>query len=227
MRRYAICVSVAISLLAVHAITARAAIGFEHAARVVGLGRDGETAMEFIGRVDQNGENFTFIGYLTRVKGLDEVSLFADGDPAARTEKTARFTFSAQTTLTSRSKVQNVFAVDSTGKLDIFFDETPSGSADFTDPTSFSQGDLVASFSIRFQNSISVIAPAQGVSKGWGVLTQIEAGHFRLDGRRVQFGHTGQRQRALTAGQGTLQNPPNPATPISVIFITGNTVGLE
>ncbi len=180
--------------------------------------------MEFIGRVNQNGGTFTFIGYLTRVKGLDEASLFADGDPTARTEKTARFTFYAEMTMTSRSKVENVFAVDSTGRVDIFFDETPSGSVDFTDPGSFSQGDLIASFSIRFQNSISVIEPAHGISKGWGVLTQIEAGHFRLDGRRVQFGHTGQRQRALTAGQGTLLNP---ATPISVIFITGNTVGLE
>ncbi len=180
--------------------------------------------MEFIGRVDQNGGNFTFIGYLTRVKGLDEASLFAGGDPTARTEKTARFTLYAETTLTSRSKVENVFAVDSTGRLDIFFDETPSGSADFTDPGSFSQGDLIASFSIRFQNSISVIAENQGISKGWGVLAQTKAGHFRLDGRRLQFGHVGQRQRVFAAGQGTLLNP---GTPVSVIFITGNMVGLE
>lgn len=223
MRGFVMGVSVAISLLAVPAIMARAATGFEHAARVVGLGRDGETAMEFIGRVDQNGGNFTFIGYLTRVKGLDEASLFAGGEPTARTEKTAHLTLSAETTLTSRSTVDsNIFAVDSIGKVDIYFNETPS--ADFGIPGSFSQGDLIASFSIRFQNSISVIAPNQGISKGWGVLTQTKAGHFRLDGRRLQFGHTGQRQRVFAAGQGTLLDA---GTPVSVILITGNMVGLE
>ena len=224
MRQYAMRVLVAISLLVVPAITVRAATGFDHAPRVVGLARDGETTLEFVGKVDQNGGSFTFIGYLTRVKGLDEASLFAGGDSTARTEKTARFTISGETTLTSRSIVGKVFVVDSTGRLDIFFDETPSGSVDFTDPGSFSQGDLIASFNTNFQNSISVTAPNEGISKGWGVLAQTRAEHFRLDGRRIQFGQTGQRQRVFAAGKGS-KAAEDPI--ISEIFITGNTVSLE
>jgi hypothetical protein len=178
--------------------------------------------MEFIGRVDQAGVDFTFIGYLTRVRGLDETSLFAGGEPVARTEKTARFTVRAETALTSRSTIDNTFAVDSKGKLNVFFNETPV--ADFADPDSFSGGELIATFDIAFQNAINVIAPAQGVSTGWGVLEQTKAGEFRLGGRRFQFGHKEQRERILATGQGKLLDA---GVPISVVFMTGNMLALD
>jgi len=222
MRHYSRRILLILTLTVMPAILARLVVGAEHGVSVVGLGRDGETILEFIGRIDQNGANFTFIGYLTRVRALNEASLFASGDPTARTEKTAHFTIKGETTLTSRSTLNNVFTVDSKGKLDIFFNETPS--ADFTNPGSFSAGDLIASFSISFQNAINAIAPAQGVSTGWGVLAQTRAGQFRLDGRRLQFGRKDQRERVSATGQGTLLDP---AIPISVIFITGNMVGLD
>jgi hypothetical protein len=56
------------------------------------------------------------------------------------------------------------------------------------------------------------------------VLAQTRAGQFRLDGRRLQFGRKDQRERVSATGQGTLLDP---AIPLSVIFITGNMVGLD
>ncbi len=222
MRRYCIRALLAVSIIFTAAITAPPATGAEGDAAVVAVGRNGQTLLEFIGRVHQNGSDFTFIGYLTRVRGLDEASLFAGGDATARSEKTAHFTIKAETTLTSRSSDDNLFAVDSKGKLNVFFNETPS--SDFSNPGSFSTGDLIATFNITLQNAINVIAPTQGVSTSWGVLEQTKAGQFRLSGKRFQFGHKEQRERIFATGQGALLDA---GIPISVVFISGNTVGLE
>jgi hypothetical protein len=219
MRHYCIRVLLAVALVLTAIIPATPAAQSE---QEVAAGRNGQTLMDFIGRVSQNGANFTFIGYLTRVRGLDEAALFAGGDASARSEQTARFTIKAETTSTSRSVVDNLFAVDSKGTLNVFLNQTPG--ADFDDPGSFSTGELIASFEITVQNVISVIAPAQGVSTTWGVLEQTKAEHFRLNGKRFKFGKNNQRERIFGTGQGTLLDA---GVPVSVVFISGNTVGLD
>lgn len=222
MRGFGIHILLAGFIVLTAVMQAPPATGSEGRAEVVAAGRDGQTLMEFVGRVDQNGLNFTFIGYLTRIKGLDEAALFAGGSAAARDEKTAHFTILAETTLTSRSVVDKLFAVDSKGTLEIFFNETPA--SDFRDPGSFSTGEVIASFDASVQNTINVIALAQGVATTWGLLKQTKAGAFRLGGTRFQFGQKNQRERISASGQGTLRDA---AVPISVVFISGNTVGLE
>lgn len=219
MQRCWIRVLLAVSLILSAAVT----VPLDARARGnVAAGRDGQTLTEFVGKINQNGPDFTLIGYLTRIKGLDEASLFAGGDAAARSEKLARFPVKAETTLTSRNTVDNLFNVDAKGKLNVFFDETPS--SDFSIPGSFSAGTLIATFNITVQNVINVIAPAQGVYTTWGVLEQTSAKQFRLGGKRFRFGHKNQSVRIVATGQGTLLDAD---IPISVHSIIGNTISLE
>lgn len=189
----------------------------------IGAVEHGETALEFVGRIDQNGADFSFIGYVTRLKGLNEAALFAGGNAGARDETSALFTVVAETKMTSRSVLNNnVFAIDSTGKVRIFFQEVPV--ADFNNPPSFSSGKEIATFDLRYQSTINVLAPNQGLATGWGDLTQNSARRFSLGEKPFFFGQPRQKLRLSASGQGTLLNPQ---TPISVIFLTGNLAGAD
>src|SRR5687767_10758988 len=53
----------------------------------VGVGATGRNALEFIGRINQDGPNFTGFGYLTHVQDLNQAQLFTN--PAAASEATA------------------------------------------------------------------------------------------------------------------------------------------
>jgi hypothetical protein len=77
----------------------------------VGSALAGQNAVEYVGRVDQNGGNFVSYGYLTHISGLTSTLLFSD--ILTTTEATARFTYYATATLTSHYVIANVAVVGS------------------------------------------------------------------------------------------------------------------
>src|SRR5262245_47841516 len=94
----------------------------------VGLPAVGHTAFTFVARIDQNGPQFSFDGYLTSLDGLEDEQLFAPGTaPVDRTEATALFTFHGTSQLTSRSILENLFSVAAEGGMSIFYAANPVG----------------------------------------------------------------------------------------------------
>lgn len=166
---------------------------------VVGVAPDGENAMEFLARSDQDGMTVTHYGYFTHISDLPDELLFSH--PGVRTEATARFTFSATTNLTARHLLGNLIATAATGQMNIYFNRDPG--ADFSNPASFSSGRLVASFSVRFQNILNVQSLNLGLSTAVADLTQQQARSFTFDGRNLHLGQPALRARLFATGQGT------------------------
>ena len=189
---------------------------------VVGAPADGRTAMEFVGRIDQNGGSFVAYGFFTFLDGLRRRQLFsALGDP--RSESAARFTFHATASLVQRSVIdQRVFVVDVTGTLAHYFQRTPG--ATFADPATFARGIRIARSSLRFQNVLSTIAPDEGVPTLEGPMVQeTEPRRFTLDGRTRRFGRKGLRTHVYATGRGTRTEATAPVVSLS---IAGNAIVL-
>jgi hypothetical protein len=166
---------------------------------VVGVAPDGANALEFLARSDQDGMTVTHYGYLTHISDLPDESLFSH--PSVRTEATARFTFSATTTLTARHLLGNIIATAAAGQMTIYFNEAVG--ADFTNPASFTTGRPIATFSVRFQNILNVQSLNSGESTAVADLTQLQARSFALDGRNLRLGQPALRARLFGTGQGT------------------------
>lgn len=168
-------------------------------ASVVGDAPDGANALEFIARSDQDGMTVTHYGYLTHISDLPDEALYSN--PGVRTEATARFTFSATTKLTARHLLGNIIATAAVGKLTIYFNQAPW--ADFTNPASFTNGQPIATFSVRFQNILNVQSPDLGESTAVADLTQLQARSFTLDGRNHRLGQPALVARLFATGRGT------------------------
>ncbi|MBI2902456.1 MAG: hypothetical protein HYY12_02565 [Candidatus Methylomirabilis oxyfera] len=166
---------------------------------VVGIAQHGENVLELVGRSDQDGNNVTHYGYLTRIQGLPDEMLFSH--PSIRTEATARFTFFATTALTARHVLGNIIATAALGTLTIYFNETPSG--DFGNPGSFAAGTPIATFSARFHNVLNTQALNAGINSAVADLIQLGGDSFMLDGVRYRLGQRHVRERLSAHGQAT------------------------
>jgi hypothetical protein len=171
----------------------------------------GRNTFEFVGRIDQEGTEFTGYGYLTYVDGLDTSDLFTSTTPS---EANARFTFTATASMSGRSVISNLFSIDAVGELTIYFDA--DGGATFADPSSFAQGDVVAEHSARFHNVITVIEPHTGLANGIGELRQTTVGEFELNGESYKFGRNGLQERMSFTGFGIRTEPSIPRAEIAV-----------
>jgi len=180
---------------------------------VIGMPRQGESALEFLGRSDQDGPTVTHYGYLTHLFGLGDAALFSD--LTTRTEATARFTFSASTTLTARHEVGNMIVTAAPGTLTIYFNDTPG--SDFTQPGSFAGGQAIATFSVRYHNILNVQAPNEGIATAVADLVQLSASAFTLNGRHHRLGHQGFQLRVRATGQGTRTH----VDPVKAFFLLG------
>ena len=173
---------------------------------VAGCGGDddddgaGSNAIEFIGRLDQEGPSFTGYGYVTHLEGVKDRSLFRSA-PLAASEKTARLTFRFRTQAASRANLKQVFAIHSTGKIEFFNSKEPAG--DFDNPDSFAQGERVASGAIDIQNIITVYAPNRGIADASGLLTLDDASDFDIGTQKASIGDDGDSLRVTLAGAGT------------------------
>ncbi len=185
---------------------------------VIGIPALGETALEFIGRSDQDGPMVTHYGYFTYVSGLLQNALFSD--PNTRTEATARFTFFGTTTLNARHELGNIITTAAPGTLTIYFNKAPGGS--FSDPESFAKGEPIATFSLHYHNVLNVQAPDHGITSAIADLDQLTATQFSFDGRQHRLGRKGLRERIDASGQGTRTQ----VNPVQAFFLTGGTIVL-
>jgi hypothetical protein len=167
----------------------------------VARGRAGETVVEFRGRITQSGrsgEAFTSNGFLIAVAGLHRGDLFT-GPPAVGT---ALFTAHAAGELTARVLDQSVHALDIVGEMTVHRRSGPG--ADWSDPASFTTGDVVARYALTLQDVLAVFAPGHGLPTLTGEMRQTDAGRL---GRRGTFGTPGTLLRMFATGLGTLVDP--------------------
>lgn len=184
----------------------------------VGTGTTEQNSFEFIGRVDQNDLNFSGFGYLTYIRDLNNAEIYSN--PIYASEDTARFTYVATATLTSRAILTDVFVINAAGTMTFYFDETPSDRS-FDDAASFTSGIPIATTTMRYQDILLVQDANKGLASGVNELTQLTASTFNLGGQDYQFGQPGQTYRLTSIGNGTRTNVD---PPISFVLLAGNAV---
>ena len=193
------------------------------AARRVGSGATDRRTIGFVARIDQTGLALVSYGWLTRVNGLAESSLFTGGpatsstDPRASDPSTARFTVVSEGRIASISALGSVINTLVPGRTRIF--HLPSGGASFADPASFSRGVPVATFGASFQTNLALDSPDHAGATLGADLTQRGARTFTHEGRRVQLGRAGLAWSMRATGRGERTDP---ATPRSTIVLSGD-----
>ncbi len=182
----------------------------------IGFAVPGESSLEFICRIDQNGGDFNVYGYVTHIAGRNDADIFINDDPVNRTEADARLTMFGSATLTARSILENIFAVTANGQVRLFFNEPGGGR--FDRPESFFAGTEFGAAAVRIRNIVNVQAPHTGIAGGTGTFTVIDAQPFTLGSVSLIFGGVQIGQSLTFTGQGNLLDP---AIPQSFILAAG------
>jgi hypothetical protein len=172
----------------------------------IGIAPVNENALELVFRVDQVAERFTTYGYLTEIASLPRTALFSSAN--RRDDRTARFTLWSVTTMVNRSIVEGVHALHVNGPMDIYL--RPNAGAAFGDPSSFREGELIASYHGEFQSIVSVTSPRKGIETLAGSLRQTRAQRFTFLGGTRVLGRRGLGLRVEATGAGTLLEPKRP-----------------
>jgi hypothetical protein len=171
----------------------------------VGRGRAGTMIAEFRARIAQRGsagEDFSSVGYLSRLSGAADTDLFA-GTPM--NETTALLTAIASGNLVARVLDENVHLLDVVGSLIVHQRSAPG--ATWADPASFAQGTVVARYDLTIQDVVSVFAPAKGMLDLTADMRQTFAGALSGGLAGMRFGRTGDLLRQHGTGLGTLVDP--------------------
>lgn len=154
-----------------------------------------ERAMLLAGRTVQTPEQLQLVGYLGGASGLTGQDLFADDTDQVGS---ARFTFSAEVTLQPATNRADTTSYAGEGTLRIFL--ATDGGAAWSDPTSFSAGELLAEYDLSLRETLQRQAAHVGVLVGDGVLTQSTANTFTLGDTPYRFGTEGLVQRLRYTG---------------------------
>lgn len=182
----------------------------------IGLG-----AYQFVGRIDQNGTEFTSYGYLYDIQGVPPGDLFSD--PLNASEATAHFTYYATATLSSRAiltdAVRGIFAIDSVGEITYYYQETPY--ATFDDPESFALGTSITTASTQLQDILTVQGPNRGLATANGEFVVLTATPFTLNDETVRFGRSGRVHRISTFGDAVRTDA---VIPQSSVLLAGSAV---
>lgn len=182
----------------------------------------GSSSYQFIGRIDQDGLNFTGYGYLYDVQGVAPQDLFAD--PLNPSESTAHLTYYTTATLSSRAVVtdelHSIFALNSLGDITYYYQATPSAS--FENPQSFANGAAVTSAALHFQDVLSVQGPNRDLATGNGGFAILTAEPFMLGYETVRFGVPGSSYQISTWGDALRSGS---LIPQSSVLLAGNAVG--
>jgi hypothetical protein len=230
MKRYLFLIVLAAPLLIAAAFYANHNPSSASSAIEVGSALAGQNAVEYVGRVDQDGANFVSYGYLTHISGLTDTLLFSGTFPSVN-ETNARFTYYATATLTSHYVISNVavvgsatlttsvFVIDSVGTTVYYYN--PLGGAHYSDPASFAIGQPIVTATVRSQNILNVQAPNLGVGTNFGELAQTGISSFDLGGQTYQIGRVGLMERTFSTGEGTRTNA---VIPQSLTILSGNAV---
>ena len=227
MKRYLmVSVALAIAVLALTAFVISSQAASAATATEVGSAVGGVNAVEYIGRIDQDGSNFVSYGYLTHISGLTDTLLFSGTIPFVN-ESNAYFTFYTTATLTARNVItgafnsitSSVFMIDAIGTTVYYFNAIPG--AAFANPASFKAGVPVMTATVRSQNILNVQAPSRGIGTNFSEFTQTGVGPFTLNGQPYQIGRVGVLERLFSTGEGTNIDP---LTPKSITLVAGNAV---
>jgi hypothetical protein len=181
----------------------------------VGTATGGRNAFEYVGQVDQDGDDLTSYGYLSAIAGLDVSQLFTSD---VHDETTARFTYYGTATLFARVEFNGLFIIDAEGSVQYYFD--PEGGASFSDPSSFKSGTLIAADTAKFHDVLSVTAPNTGMPYLTAALRRTKAARFVLAGLTYRFGHVGLLARSTATGLSTRLDPK----PTSILTLGGDAV---
>lgn len=184
----------------------------------VGTGLPVQNALEVIGRINQNGPNFTGFGYFTYIRDLNSSQLFTN--PAAASESTARFTFYATATMTGRAILSDTFVINSQGNITFYYNPSP-GARSFSNPSSFTTGTPIATGSMRFHDTLLVQATNRGIAAGVAEVIQQTATPFSLGGNNYTLGAPNMFYRFTTLGNATRTNPD---PPVSFVIFSGHAV---
>jgi hypothetical protein len=169
------------------------------------LGQQGTTVVEFRGRIDQSGSSgqlFTSYGYLTRLAHAPASALFDGPTPSAAT---ALLTAYASGDLTARILDVSVHSLDITGTLTVY--QRQHGGADFSDPSSFTEGTPVARYDLTLQDILAVFAAGQGIPTLTGDMVQTSARALSGSLTGQTIGRRGARLRMFATGLGKLVDP--------------------
>jgi len=227
MKRYLMVgVTFAIALLVLAAIVLSNQIVSAATATEVGSAIGGVNAVEYIGRIDQDGSSFVSYGYLTHLSSLTDTLLFSGTLPFVN-ESNAHFTFYTTATLTARNVItgafnsitSSIFLIDAVGTTVYYYNATPG--AAFADPDSFKAGVPVMTATVRSQNILNVQAPSRGIGTNFSEFTQTGVNPFMLNGQPYQIGRVGLLERLFSTGEGTNIDP---LTPKSITLVAGNAV---
>lgn len=160
-----------------------------------GSGPLGERSFSLVGRGISSPDGVQFFGYLSTIAGLGPSDLFA-GSPAS--VETARFTYAGEIAdIVSESRADITSTVGA-GALRVYFNE--NAGADWNDPASFANGQVVAELTLDLRDVLQRQAPGVGVSVGDGSTAQILAAEFTLNGEPVIFGREGMERRLRYVG---------------------------
>ncbi len=179
----------------------------------IGNASGGRNAFEYVGQVDQDGDNLVSYGYLSAIAGLDVSQLFT-GD--SHDETTARFTYFGKATLYARVEGNGLFIIDASGFVNYYFNLY--GGASFEDPSSFKVGKQIAVDTADFHDVLSVTAPDTGLPRLTAALQRTKAAKFTLAGTSYTFGHVGLLERSTASGLSTRIDPK----PKSKMYIGGD-----
>ena len=181
----------------------------------------GSGTYQFVGRIDQEGLDFTSYGYVYDIEGVAPQALFSDADAVNASEATAHFTYYATAELTARAVITDsaraIFPLDSVGEITYYYQDSPSAS--FDDPQSFMQGTAVTTATVRMQDILTVQAPNRGLAVGNGVFSVMSAQPFTFAGETVRFGRQGKSYRISTMGDAVRTDP---LIPESSVLLAGD-----
>lgn len=189
----------------------------------IGLPDPDHVAWRYVGRIDQEGLNFTAYGFLTQIEGLDDTALFTE--PGDRSENTARFSVVFESEEASRSRLNNVTVVDVTGTGTVYLNENPDRR--FGEPATFSEGTPVATATMTGQNILNIDPENRdkGVAAATAEWQQTDAPRFELAGEEYQLGREGLTQRLTVSGQGVRTDAERQVSTIEVAGIMTVTGG--
>src|SRR3954453_11689411 len=125
-------------------------------ATALGVARapQGATAVEFRGRITQeggSGQDFLAVGVLTALAGAQRSDLF---EGSGTTFGNALFTVAASGSLVRRVLDESVHALDIAGDLSVY--QRTHGGADLDHPSTVTQGTRVAKFDLALQDVLTV-----------------------------------------------------------------------
>ena len=189
---HALLLTLVVSLILPLALPAAAQ---ESAPLEVASGPLSERTMSLLGRSVQTPETLQLFGYVGGASGLAPQDLFAaDGGEV----EAARFTFRADVTLEPATNRADTSSYAGEGTLRVYL--AVDGGASWSDPDSFTAGELLAEYDLALRETLQRQALQVGVLVGDGVLSQSTANSFTLGESTYRFGTEGLVQRLRYTG---------------------------